>query len=47
VHRHGHQKWPAKLVHFFIVALFAVALAIAGVIQSKQSPNGDIKWLPV
>jgi hypothetical protein len=29
------SKWPAKLVHFFIVVLFAVALAAAGAIQSK------------
>jgi hypothetical protein len=29
------SKWPAKLVHFFVVVLFAVALAAGGAIQSK------------
>jgi hypothetical protein len=29
------SKWPAKLVHFFILVSFAVALAAAGAIGSK------------
>jgi hypothetical protein len=28
-------KWPEKLVHFFVVISFAVALAAAGAILSK------------
>jgi hypothetical protein len=28
-------KWPAKFIHFFVVILFAVALAAARAIQSK------------
>jgi hypothetical protein len=29
------SKWPAKLVHLFIIVLFAVALAAAGAIRSE------------
>jgi hypothetical protein len=39
------SKWPAKLAHFFVVVLFAVALATAGAIQSEQSPDGGVQWL--
>ncbi len=29
------SKWPAKLVHYFVIVLFAVALVAAGAVQSK------------
>jgi hypothetical protein len=31
---------------FFIVVLFAVTLAAAGIIQREYSPGGGVQWLP-
>jgi hypothetical protein len=39
------RETARKLGTFFIIVLFAVALAAAGGIQSKYSSNGDIQWL--
>jgi hypothetical protein len=39
------RETASKLGTFFIVVLFAVALATAGVIRSKYSSNGGIQWL--
>jgi hypothetical protein len=38
-------KTARKLGTFFIVVLFAVALAAARVIRSEYSSNGGIQWL--
>jgi hypothetical protein len=39
------RETASKLGTFFIVVLFAVALAAAGAIQSKYSSIGGIQWL--
>jgi hypothetical protein len=39
-------KMASKLVHSFVVVLFAVALVATWVIRSKSSPNGGVQWLP-
>ena len=39
------RETASKLGTFFIVVLFAVALAAAGVIRSKYSSNRGIQWL--
>jgi hypothetical protein len=39
------RETARKLGIFFIIVLFAVALAAAGAIQSKYSFNGGIQWL--
>ena len=36
-------KQPGNVVHFLIVALFAVALVAAGAIQQEYSPNGSVQ----
>jgi hypothetical protein len=40
-------KMVSKVDTFCIFVLFAVALAAAGAIQSQQSPDGGVQWLPV
>ena len=48
-YRTGALPWPSKrpgnVVHFLIVALFAVALVAAGAIQHEYLPNGGVQWL--
>ena len=36
------SKWSVKVVHCIIIVLLIVALAVAGAIQSKLSPDGGI-----
>ncbi len=40
------SKRLAIMVHFLIVVLFAVTLAVAGAIQREYSPGGSVQWLP-
>jgi hypothetical protein len=39
-------KMASKVGLFFVIILFADALAAAGVIQSEYLPDGSGQWLP-